>query len=455
MRLGSGTIDPTERDECPFSMEDSVIRTGPKELAWKAALQLRRMALEKWGTGGISRLERELGKSEGWFKRHYHRDRPLRFPILFEALAVLGVNPACFVAELMRDEPFAEQELVPSTLPELGRLVSRLYPRAAEGTGGDMGEKLEELDELRYINPLTALNRLQELVPELDRSRLVYALNVAGSCHRMLLEFKESAGCAEMARSLAMEQGHRLAHGDNLQRWIYLLANLGRYDRALQLNVQALDLFIESGSRRKIGEAIVDRGYCLYYLDQFEASMRCYESALGSFREDLTPRYLFAAAQGRAMGLLKKDDLALARSAAWEAVVLARSSGSTLFLGQGIWLQGKIEAKHGGDQAEMKRFFYEAVGYLLESSPQDAALALLDLAKTQVEQGLPEKATETLEGLAEHNLFEMIDVRQVRTALMQLLALVRLRRPLTVNRLSECSQTIEANRVRIFRAHAA
>jgi hypothetical protein len=37
---------------------------------------------------------------------------------------------------------------------------------------------------------------------------------------------------------------------------------------------------------------------------------------------------------------------------------------------------------------------------------------------------------------------------------MQLLALVRLRRPLTVERLNDCSQTIEANRVRIFHAHA-
>lgn len=328
-----------------------------------------------------------------------------------------------------------------SLLEDAGRIGSRAV-RMAPG--------LQRIDEARYSNPAQAQAQLHQALESLPIEQAPYVLNIAASCCRMLLDLRSGACHARAGGELAKALDNPLAIGDNLQRWVYLHSNGGNRTTALRYNERSTQAFVEGGSRRKLAETLVDHGYCLYYLAEYERAVRAYRTAQ-EFSDCLSGRHNYAWMQGLATSHLALGAGELARDLALRAVRLAEGGCNELIQGNSLWVLGRIEASLGSSEAA-EAHCLRASARLKQHHPLDALLALLEVYtfrqgdRSGVELNLLDRLAEFLP------IFR--DLPRVRTILQDLLATVHLQR-LTRAGVQQVMRDLKACRPQYYRARAA
>lgn len=340
----------------------------------------------------------------------------------------------------------------PPVSPPLVERAQELFDQGASPFGRviAMDPHLEAIDEYRYSNPATARQQLHEVLETLPREQIPYALNVAASCSRMMLDLRDGACHARYGGDLAAALGNPLAIGDNLQRWVYLHGNANNRLTALKYNKRSTEVLIEGGSKRKLAETIIDRGHCLYYLDEFERSERVYRSAR-AFSDCLSTRHSIAAMQGVAMSRLARGDREGAREDAVAAERAAGRADNELLHGNCLWLLGHIEALSGHlDAAE--RYYLVVAERLQRDHPLDALLALLEIYSFNERIVASPRTDHHARVAAFVDVFA--DFPKIRAALQHLLALLRLKR-LTKVELQRLLADLHACRPQYYAARAA
>ena len=338
-------------------------------------------------------------------------------------------------------------------LPEIAQKCSELFFDHSAATGDcEIDSRLKELDDFRYENPVVVLQRLLNALESLAAEQIPYVLNIASSCYRMTLDFGESAVCAAIAAKMSSQLKNRLARGDNLQRSVYLLNNLNMKALALRRNSQSREQFVEASAIAKVGETIVDRGYCLARQGCHQESLDCYLAAgkldhLFEFRTRVTWRQC-AAVCFESLGKLSE-----ARVYCDAAVELTKDlPRGALLRNQTLWQMGRIEgASRNIEKAES--LIFDAANNLVSAYPADAAIATLEMVAIYIQTGYSERSEGALDRLAQLD-GKLANIPQISEALQNIVSLAKMHR-LTIGAVAACAKSIRENRARYYRALAA
>ena len=426
------------------------------------AIQRSRQAV-KWAADRITtRREGSLfGRSVGKSRQHVHELRKSPDPPLSRALIMaswLGLS-----LEELLEESWDKHQRRPCVHDEIEllhrqrkkpRILTKAHHRLDTETipEGDrpMRSRLARIDELRYRNPVIALDRLEMEIEDLPADQIAFALNIVSSCYRMLLDFSASSVCLRQSQEMANRTKNRIATGDNLQRWVYLLVEADYRSAALRRCRKATEIFIETGPIGKIGETLVDRGYCYYQLSQYKQAQACYERA-GELAEHLTLRYDVAWRQGLAVTLSAMGKVHEARTVCHAANKIAESSKDSLILGHGLRLLGRLEARLG-HLRRSEDWLLSAAKLLDRHTPLDALLATLEIYRLHLELKSPPPTPRAVNQLAKF-IDPLSDLPALCHHLEDLVALIRLRR-LAIENLDAVTSAIVNSRPRFFRLQA-
>lgn len=285
--------------------------------------------------GSQTTFSNTAGKS-----RNYPNDLLRAKDIVLSRLILLADTLGMTVSDLL-DEALRQRvashdawclEIRGTKVPQMVELALSHYPKADDDPSAfEMPTNLELLDDLRFQNPASVLDKLGDSLPSLKRQQIAYALSIAASCYRVLEEKDNAARCAGLAESMAIACGNQRARGDALQRLVVLFADLEYWTVALAKTERALLLFTELDDRRKIGEALIDRANCYLNLKNFQKALNVF-SASEMYFEYLTDRYTFGLLNGAGWCYLELGSLEQATLCGQKAVQIAASKFSNPLL---------------------------------------------------------------------------------------------------------------------------
>ena len=363
----------------------------------------------------------------------------------------LGMSMAELLEEVEMEEGDSESLKPPKRPPKVVSVALEALGENVPRLGNVfISDDLKAIDSERYENPVRVLLKLEELAGSLSKDQIPYALNVAASCYRMLFEFNQCSVCTETARDIALRSENDLAVGECLQRSVFLLSNLKMSRLALRRNQGAREIYIDNGAFEKMAETLVDRGYCLFQTQNYEASLNSYLMA-GKLDSMISTRHRTAWRQTAALCLVSLGDLESAKTLCAEALELAKDS-NPLLKGQALWAMGRIEGV-GKNVDEAHRLFLAASSLMHNCSPADSVIATLELGTLLFRVGRFDDCSEVLEALSGY-LEDFWNVVQVVEAIHNLVSLVKMRR-LSIGAINACLGAVRNNRARLYWARAA
>ncbi len=385
--------------------------------------------------GAISRLDRELGRSDGYLSKACQGKWSLSLDVLLQTLEALEVDPAFFFAralDIVPEPAVFLSELAVDAAPDRAlrrleeatrKLEKQPPPAPEEPSRADPGTLvadlaacgrreqrrrlrstrkyrcaavarayLEHLDALRYDDPEEAAKLAEtvavDLIPSLGCAPAVrldlqcLTIGVFGSCRRLQASYGAASRALRIGLELTRRHHRTLATADLLERSAALLSDHTQHRRALICLREAQQIYSDHKQPALAGRTLVSRGNMLLHLGDRSEALTAFESSLDALGDDpAQERGRLAATVGIAMTYrdLKRPE----RAREWldKAIALAGAVGE-IDAARVIWLKGSM-ALEAGDFEEAQELLHRA-RESLGSNPLQAALVALDEASTWV-----------------------------------------------------------------------
>ncbi len=454
-------------------------------MTWKETLErllagLRTELRKKWGQ--IGEIEARASLRRGDLSDFYSGRKTIKLDLLLRVLDVLELDSGAFFARALgtghRPEDVLEDiadaagrdAALGKVTRATGMLESAAPPPAdlaADAGSGDIAELagcsrplqqrrlrssgkyrnhaftsayLEHLESLRYDNPSRAAKLAMTvavaLIPTLPGpqtarlSMLCLTLGIFGSARRLEGRFASAAAAFQLALELARRHRLQADLASLLQRASYLLRDHGRFEPALLVLREALELYLDVGDREGVAKVLVDRGMMLCYLGDFEAAEcvlgRALDHLAGS--EAVDARNHFAAYQYLAYSREQQGDLAGAER--WlEEAIRVKGLERGFYWGKLRWQQGTLAFRRG-DYPRSEALLRAARAVFEKEEPGQQVLLAVDLLEALVAQGKTEEAGQLAKGMASllarfrnNRLMEAAVTRIVSSALTDELSL--------------------------------
>ena len=405
----------------------------------------------RWGR--ISEIEERLGLSGGYLNKLCKGKHEFKLTAFLKTLSMVGLDPKTFFSrtleihtepgdylrqlegpgdddrllakvvqatrELEGSEPSPARSTATAGASDIAEFTScpraeqrrRLHKTARYRTHAFAHAYLEHLDALRYDDAREAATLAAEvavgLIPNLpgpQSGRLslqCLALGVFGSARRQRVELHVAARALQLALDLARRERLLEDRANLMIRASYLLKDFGHFSRALALLNEAMVAFVQLGSRRGTGRALVDHGMMNCYAGNYDDAVLDLRQGLAHLEDtaDVLPRYQLAAYQFLAYAHEHLGDLE--RAEKWLAIG-ASSLGSEHAVDQAKleWLRGSLAFKRG-DYA-LAAELLAAVAEILSAkeNPVQEALVSLDLVSVLLAQNRHQEATELATSMA-------------------------------------------------------
>ena len=398
----------------------------------------------KWGHGAVRQLERQLKFSDGWWKKHREPDRTISLENTFRVLKEIGRHPREFFAEFPDQDTFRPIPTPEFSPPPIVK-ASQLHFSSGLGESDDAQcSALKKIENERFHDPLHTLSILEDEVAKLPHGQIPYLLCIAASCFRLVLEYDKAEICLDAAERMAGNKA--VVRGHILQRWTYLLANMGYHDLALSRAEKSTILFSGIGNWSKVGESLVDRGWCHLVSKSFRDSLELYYSAW-SLEEHLNKPNRISCLHGISSSLVRLGRPLEAQKYCLLSIEQFRNY-DPFILGKSNYLAGIIE-KALGNTRKSTDYFLASIKALSSSFPIDATIVSLDLAVTYLHLHELESARELISSISDQiRYFE--SVPQIRDLLLDLMATVALRRNLDLEKIKRLQKRIEKDRARLL-----
>ncbi len=420
----------------------------PRTLNPDAARRVELLATIAAQLGMVSLVERTIGESKGFL---YHRRKAgfMGSHQLALATEALGLLPVGLGGTAETD--CARRALVPPLRARdrhLAALEQAAMARVAQGGSGLDPEvltaRLEQVDELRFESPQSALQVLVDTCAErLTADQAAHVLAAATACFRMLHRYNLAARSLHLGRQIAAQTGDRWALGVLFQKAVYLYDSLGAPEVSLGFAKEALTIFAELDLRRKIGEALIDQGFCWKKLKELETCLRVLDAA-GSYALDLTVSYRATRLQIKSVALTELGRHAEALEHLRLAAREARNSPNLWIQAKLCWAEGRALGSAGVPQLQ------EAVRLLMDRIPVDAALASVDLAKVYLHSGQAAQAHQVALGMTVF-MQPFHRVPAAARAIRDLVLIGRASRGLTLRELEKAERVLSESRSAYYR----
>jgi len=372
------------------------------------------------GFGAAAAIDRRLGKSEGYLSRVLRGELGLHLGTLFQALEALGADPADFFGRAVGVRARPERLLrrfdrrirrLPASVLRVQRFVTGELEEESPPPGwkllapGKLRNRLERLEERRFIDPRPVMEPAEELLVDtlrraehegLEEAResgtlelLCGVLGLRASLYRAEAKFDLAARCLRIALELSLRDRLHRVRPELLQRTCSLFADQNEYELAVELASQACEGFLLLHDLSGVGKALVSRAIMHKYLGDSAAAVQAYEAALEYLSENAR-HYRVAAYQGLAWIHLDRGEMAHAEFLVGRAEDVMRIKDGPNW-GKLIWLRGEIALRQGDAERaeEIFRSVRERFGEL--GNPFDLALISLRLARALLHSGKVEE----------------------------------------------------------------
>lgn len=365
------------------------------------------------GHGSAAEIDQSLGRSEGYLGRVIRGEIGLQTEMLFRILETLGIDASAFfkgvvglrarpeksLARLARsltertESPFVE-------LPE--DFQSRLQglkgkdPGQLEDAEDNVGlsaalSALDDIDEMRFSDPQGIRASMADVLVELlDRTEaaagalpwlrgLAKALGVVASIERVEGRARHAVEHLGSAFALVADRSPSL-YAELLQRACYQMGDQEDFETALELALQATEIYVRLGDLQGVGRSLVDRAVMVYKVGSAEETLDLYRAGLRYLPKSAWQNR-FAALQGMGMCHLNLEQVRQADDCAGRAAEAHRHRFG-LNWWRLVWLRAEIAYRLG----ELRRAedLYRQVMEAFTESGQAMDVALLSLQMARV-----------------------------------------------------------------------
>lgn len=408
--------------------------------------------ISQLGNGIQKSVQRNFGiASDGQISRllKIWRTKPrkldLRLARFVEICQALGVSPASILR--IPGEP-----VMTAPLPAITKKDRELQPVELAAKDAmtrdcvleplDFDRRIEDIDDLRYTSPAKALREIEQLAEIAGAPQVPYVLAVAVSCYRMLAKETYASRCIIQAREAAEFLGDRFAIGELYQRSVYHLDSFGFPTLALECAERATNIYATLDHRQKVGESIIDQGFCYFQLGMFEKCIETNECG-GKYHQDLKLRHRFTRLHGIARAYFQLGELNEALKYVIAARVETEGSSDVYLRAKALWTEGAALGCRGVPKIE------DAIELLQDTLPIEAALASLDLCRIYLEFKDFVEAHKIAKGMTVFmQPFHHVPV--VTKALLELILIGTAAQGLTLTQVARVRKIIQKSRSRYF-----
>lgn len=363
---------------------------------------------KKWS---IREVEEQIGWGQKTLNPVLSGDQPIRFSHVAAVVEVLGGDVVDFYTELVESrrssarEPLsaeaseqpAEARNLPHDSPQAQTLgaVELLLAQIVEASIKDpsLGEHLGLL-ALRLLDGLDPAHHDAARIADL-RAR---AWALVGNAHRLRFDFQRAEEAFTAAQQ-ELERGTR----EEVEEAIFLdlKASLRRgqrrFDEALRLLEQAVELFTRHGEEHLAGRSLVNMATIHNHAGNLEAAISLLHEALPLIDPEREPRLLLSARHNLLFCTADLGRFLEAQRLYRQTLPLYRNFKEPWVQNRRKWVQGSIAKGFGKLRRAEALFLSTRDGFIAEGLPYDTALVSLELALLYAEQG----RTEDLKRLAD------------------------------------------------------
>ncbi len=338
--------------------------------------------------GAICKIERQVGESKSFF-HHRMAAGDLRVSQLARIVQAVGARvrlPLGNSAQMPKREDLLALSSRKRRPTAIEQAAEAALCRDAPGySPADLVAQLDRVNDLRWESPVEALEVVRSCLETAAPHQVPDLLGAAAACFRLLHRFADAARCIARGHECALAGGNRLAQGNLLQKSVYLYNSMGAPEVALEFARDELLLFTRLGNPRKIGEALIDLGFCWYQLKNFEESLLANQDA-GAYASEMTLKNRATRLQGvsRALHQLGRSEEALEHIRL--AIAAAQGCPNPCFKASLLWAEGLALGSAGVPQLQ------QAVQLQTDRMPIDAALAAIELARAHLNAGQTHEA---------------------------------------------------------------
>ncbi len=355
-----------------------------------------RRTFRRAGKGSVKRVEAALEISEGSFRQWRLRGR-LELDMLFRALAELDVDPGRFWVEVFGGDldpvQLAKRPTGPPRDPVVCRAVARWQGPQPDDAKELTEDRWRRLDELRGEDPSLAVRRAKAALKTAEKRWIPRLLAVYGSAHRAKAQLGKALEALHYGLLLAEGSDSRTVCADLLQRLGVAYAYTGNHALGLLFAKEAAYEHRMADNVRGEGRSWVDQGSRYFHLDRLGDAVAAYKAALRCLPQDEV-RHRFSAFQCLAVALLRRGALRSAQEHLRAAEELAPKVGPDLVA---VFLASKAEmAISLEDYAEAEQCLQNELELYKTTSPIDAAVVSVELARTQLARGRLDASRDTI-----------------------------------------------------------
>ncbi len=406
-----------------------------------------RRVFRRAGRGSIQRVETALEIFNGSF-RQWRKRGQLELDMLFGALRELGVDPARFWVEVFGGDfdpvQLAKRPTAPPRDPVVRQAVARWQGPPPSESRGMTEEGWRALDALRGEDPRIAVRRLKAALKRAEPRWIPRLLAAYGSARRAQARLEQALEALHYALLLAEGHDGRSVCADLQQRLGAAYAYTGNFALGLLFAKEAAYEYRMAGDARGEGRSWVDQGLRYLNLGRLDDAAAASTAALSCLPEDEI-RNRFSAYHCLALVHHRHGRLSQAAAVVKRAEELAPQLSQELGVGLHT-IKAKL-ATAAGNLVRAERAFAAAAEAYRKLSPIDAAMASVDLARTQVLRGRMDRAEETVKSMAA--FLEPLKKNAVASeAILQLLRLALAGRGITLRVLDQVRRVLEEERAR-------
>ena len=366
------------------------------------------------GRGSVTRVEKELGLSAGYFKDQRRPERQ-RFDlkILFRALDALKVNSSEFFASVLGPaDPLTVFKVEGAALRRKKAQLPRILVLEAErheNIGSESVRKspetadLDSLDSLRYDNPGLVMRRARSLMPRVDDAQVPFLLGAYASACRVSGRSDEAVIVLTTALERAAELGDQAALADLLLRAGYIVAERGQQEMAFALAERATVVFARCGDLVGIGRSLIDQGMRLFHMGRQRRAAEATAMALqylvedGSAPASLIERNRWSCLMNLCLIHRSLGELDLAEGYARQARDYSGGLGKKQ-LAKIVTLEAAI-ARDAGRLETAEHLYREAVEIFRPIAALDTALCSVEVVRIQLRLNRTAEAYKTAKAM--------------------------------------------------------
>lgn len=351
-------------------------------------------AVRKRAEGELAEAEEQAEVASGYLRRAQYGDRNIMLAKFLRVCQKAGIYPGDVFAEVFPRTDCDPDFGMPTPMgPD--PLVVRLARKRIENRDAETGDLpaldhtwLDRMDQLRYDNPREVISQAERAIAFVSFADIPRTLGIWASACRLCSRYDEALIALSFGLDMVREHGDKPAEIDLLQRASFVVASVsGNFWAALNLSERAAMLCIRSSSFTQLGRILVDQGIYLFSTDRMAESEAAFLRALELLDAD-ERRHRVAALQGLGIFYRSQGNFEKALAYGKETASLVKDK----------FEKGKLHWLNGCTLTDLKRWdeahqsFDQAMGYLVETSPVDAALSTCDHIRSLLACGKTEEA---------------------------------------------------------------